>query len=332
MVSALNQGDNFFVRTRRRDDEVLNLRFEATQTTHVTSGGDVVRYNLRLGAHSKKTGAGTLVVRLGVNECGEENPHAMFIVSVAAGINWRGGELVRLAEELGRWLGVTELYLTDAAIVGCPSAEIYDLSLFVLMKHGVTWYMRLGFDMVVNPSVRCATRKIEKRHRKALNRAVKMMRELSLAEVAEDARAIVGAVSGTSAEKVFEELSFDELDVWHRAKLVRPEDPLYATDKLKAFVGVHRNLGIFLEKLPKNLNVNFVDWIVSLQKKDCSKFHEIYTALFDNEIYYWRSRRCMYHIGKKTQRLKFRLAACLQIMSAVLDPVESGEMWFSKKI
>jgi mRNA-degrading endonuclease HigB of HigAB toxin-antitoxin module len=238
---------------------------------------------------------------------------------------------VELAQVLGRWLGVRRVMLTDAAIVGCPSAELYDLSLFVLAKYGVTWYMRMGFRPCVHPSVRCDARQLERKHLRVLERAVASVRTLTSADVTRDARAIVQAIKSTPTETALENIQFDEFTLWQRSKIVREDAALYSTEKLRILVGVHTQLQKVVESVPDS-SEPFMEWFVRLQKSDCGTFHDIYQALFDNDVYYWRSRRCMYHITVNDKRLVFRLAAGMQLVSAVLDPTQSGELWFEKTI
>lgn len=330
LKAALGSGDSFFVRTRR-GQEKLNLLFSATKSIQVSSAGEHSRVNIQLGPKNAKRGSGLLKLRLGVNICGEESLDTFFVTSVAAGVNWRGSELVELAQVLGRWLGVRRLMLTDAAIVGCPSAELYDLSLFVLAKYGVTWYMRMGFKPCVHPSVRCHARQLERKHLRVLERAVKSVRGLTTADVVGDARAIVGAIKSTPTETALSSIKFDEFTLWQRSKIVREDAALYSSEKLRILVGVHSHLKKVAESVPESSEA-FMDWFVKLQKTDCGAFHDIYEALFDNEVYYWRSRRCMYHIEVNGERRVFRLAAGMQLISAVLDPIQSGELWFEKTI
>ena len=87
-----------------------------------------------------------------------------------------------------------------------------------------------------------------------------------------------------------------------------------------------------VQALPRGKSASrpLVAWLLDLQRENCSTYFTVYSHLFDNNTYYWRSRRCMYHMRSGDTRASFLLSAYLQTVAAVLDPTESGQMWYEK--
>ena len=62
-----------------------------------------------------------------------------------------GSDMVRIALEINRVLGVKRTSLNDGATILCADTEV-DLSFFKLIERGLTFYMKFGFEFeITNP-------------------------------------------------------------------------------------------------------------------------------------------------------------------------------------
>lgn len=311
--------------------EALSLVFQVSEVFVSQAAGSQQVLQIALGRGLRKRGNACLTMRIGVERCGAQDPHTLYVMCVSAGLQWRGKELVSLAVMFGRWAGCRRVVLSDGAIVGCPSGELYDLSMFILMRYGVTWYMQQGFRPVVSPAISCggSTPSFEKGNAQRVRRASAGLLAMTCGDILADVFAI-GAVLGQAIrEKATADVQFDERCVWKRNKKIDESD--------RRFLEHHNDAVLTLAHIMSRINKGlshvkkstpFVGWLAALQKTDCAAFILMYRDVFDNDLYYWRNRRCMYHVQYGGYRFVFRAASFMQTISAALDPDENGEMWF----
>ena len=70
--------------------------------------------------------------------------------------DWSGTDLVRLALSIATSAGMKRCRVQDAAVMNCPGKDksvTFPLSSFLLLLKGITYYGRLGFSPVPEPSV-----------------------------------------------------------------------------------------------------------------------------------------------------------------------------------
>jgi hypothetical protein len=287
-----------------------------------------------LGKGVRGRGAACLTMRVGVERCGKVDPKTLYIVCVSAGLRWRGAELVSLATAFAHWVGCDRIVLSDGAIVGCATGEIYDLSLFILLRHGVTWYMRFGFHPAIHPGAACAgvDRALTVANRRIFEKMAAKITRLTCAEVVADAKLVLKMVTDAQTAGKLTGLQFDELSVWKRHSKIDANDARFEHEHMQAIFAVSYHMQAIVQALPrgKKAAVPLVAWLLKLQSENCSTYFAVYSHLFDNDTYYWRSRRCMYHMRMGGARASFRLSAYLQTIAAVQDPTESGQMWYEK--
>lgn len=260
-----------------------------------------------------RVGTPLLSIELGDAKSGEWDPFSMTINCLAGGDAYAGKEIIRMAKALARWLGVNRIVLMDAAYVTCGTGEPYDLALYMLMRYGLTWYMREGFYPLARGSM------------ERLSSVSKELRSITVAEVLADCRSAIAALDRVIDAKRFDSVKFEQPRLWQRSKITEAHSDSFGIDRAKAIFGVRGNLTRAVRSIERNWSGGkaharqpFAEFLVRLQEKNCSVFYEIYMNLFDNEIYYWRIPICVYHfsVGGKMHRNK--LFAALQNLAALM--------------
>jgi hypothetical protein len=329
------------VKVLREKDQQTRMYIYVEQGTDVGPEGRVATTTISIGKQPWGRGKGWLRARVGVRRCGALDPHTFAVVFISSGIIWRGKDLVALALALARWCGCTRVLLSDGAVVGCSSGELYDLSLFMIARHGALWYMRLGFMPALHPGVACGgdSAALAARAVTAVSEVAHRAMTITVGDVLADTRAIASAIRSARDGAGMETLAFDEDTIWKREKKISRADPQFGFEQVRAAFAVLRHM----EAIESTLAVkksravaagaeSIFGRLVRLQKEDCSHFFDLYSHLFDNETYYWRSPRCMFHVRVGAAVFRFRLAEVFQQIVALLDPSESGQMWFERAL
>jgi hypothetical protein len=329
------------VKVVREGAQQTRLFIFVERGTDVGPAGRVATTTISIGRRPWGRGKGWLRARVGVRRCGDPDPLTLAVVFLSSGIVWAGKDLVALSLALARWCGCTRVLLSDGAIVGCSSGELYDLSLFMIARHGALWYMRLGFAPVLHPGVACgkSAAALAARAVTAVTDIALRARGITVVDVLADARAIAGAIRAARDSKGMETLLFDEDTVWKREKKISRADPQFGFEQVRAAFAVlghmeaiESSLAGGAGKKAKRASEPIFARLVRLQKEDCSHFFELYSHLFDNETYYWRSPRCMFHVRLGAATFRFRIAEVFQQIVAHLDPAETGQMWFERAV
>jgi hypothetical protein len=264
---------------------------------------------------TSRVGTPLLSIELGDSKSGHWDPYSMTINCLAGGDTYTGKAVVRLAKGLARWLGARRIVLMDAAYVTCGTGEPYDLSLYMLMRYGLTWYMREGFSPAL--SIRGSADRL-----KALSA---QLRSITVREVLADCNRAVEALDRVIDGKRFDSVKFEQPRLWKRNKVTEAHSDTFNLDRVRAVFGIRGNLVRAVRSIDRNVASSkfppqrpFADFLVALQAKNCSAFYEIYTNLLDNEIYYWRIPICVYHFRVGGAIYRNKLFVVLQNLAALI--------------
>lgn len=262
---------------------------------------------------TSRVGAPLLSIEIGDPKSGEFDPYTMTINCLAGSDEFSGNSVIALAKDLARWMGANRIVLMDSSYVTCDTGEPYDLSFFMLLRYGLTWYMRQGFRPVVRGSHTRLQTLTEKLHK------------VTTDSVLRSCRAAITALDRVVDTKAFSHVEFEQPRLWKRGEKTEAHSSSFDIDRVRTVFSIRTHLLSAARGIERAVAAaggggreSFAKMMVQLQRKNCSAFFDIYMNLFDNDIYYWRVPISAYHfqVDKKEYRNEF--ITILQSLAALM--------------
>lgn len=247
-----------------------------------------------------------LTLQVGVPFEGSFNEHVLKVSCLSGSDKWAGKKVIVLLRDLASWLGCRKIILVDGSSVSCSATdETYDLSFYMLMRYGLSWYMRQGFSPYLGPAGDQVSIPPEEAAVLVDKWAAKF-KAVTVAHVIDDLKSSVAALSLVIKSGDFRCVNFESGKVMTRSKgVVDIYSPSYIPNIAQIVFSIHLHLSSALSLLEDSVRFRsrekFCDVLIRLQAENCALFHSVYFHLFDNEIYYWRNASSPFNfeVGQK---------------------------------